>query len=86
MRARGIRWPMGEGWRAPHGETLRTFPIRTCSDNKFRGHQRQGRPCLLFHIEKCSGPCIGAVEPATYRQMLADLMAFLSGDTHKLSD
>ena len=35
---------------------LRTFPIRTCSDNKFAEHQRLGRPCLLFHIEKCAGP------------------------------
>ena len=31
---------------------LRTFPVRTCSDNKFHVHERQGRPCLLFHIEK----------------------------------
>ena len=60
---------------------LRSFGIRTCSDTKLSRHVRLGRPCLLYHIEKCSGPCIGAVEPATYRQMLADLMAFLSGDT-----
>ncbi len=32
---------------------LRTFPVRTCSDNKFRTHERLGRPCLLYHIEKC---------------------------------
>ncbi|NDH88693.1 MAG: excinuclease ABC subunit UvrC, partial [Actinobacteria bacterium] len=31
---------------------LRTFPIRTCTDNKFRHHERLGKPCLLFHIEK----------------------------------
>src|SRR5246127_2048729 len=30
---------------------LRTLPIRTCSDNKCRTHQRLGRPCLLYHIE-----------------------------------
>jgi excinuclease ABC subunit C len=30
---------------------LRTFPIRTCSDNKLGRHQKLGRPCLLFHIE-----------------------------------
>ena len=35
---------------------LRTFPIRTCSDNKFATHARAGRPCLLYHIEKCTGP------------------------------
>ena len=41
---------------------LRTFPLRTCSDNKFNNHHRLGRPCLLFHIEKCSGPCVGEVD------------------------
>ena len=40
---------------------LRTFPVRTCSDAKLRRHQALGRPCLLFHIEKCSGPCVGEV-------------------------
>ncbi|HLI02190.1 MAG TPA: excinuclease ABC subunit UvrC [Acidimicrobiales bacterium] len=60
---------------------LRTFPIRTCSDNKFRVHQRQGRPCLLFHIEKCSGPCIEAVDHRPYDQMVSELIDFLDGDT-----
>jgi excinuclease ABC subunit C len=60
---------------------LRTFPIRTCSDNKFRTHERLGRPCLLFHIEKCSGPCVGSVDPDTYKGMVDDLVSFLDGDT-----
>ena len=60
---------------------LRTFPIRTCSDGKFRTHQRQGRPCLLYHIEKCAGPCIGAVDRDLYQGMVGELMGFLGGDT-----
>jgi excinuclease ABC subunit C len=60
---------------------LRTFPIRTCSDNKFRSHARQGRPCLLFHIEKCSGPCVGAVDREPYARLVGELLAFLDGDT-----
>jgi excinuclease ABC subunit C len=60
---------------------LRTFPIRTCSDNKFHVHERQGRPCLLFHIEKCSGPCIKAIEPPRYRELVHDLTEFLDGET-----
>jgi len=60
---------------------LRTFPIRTCSDNKFRVHQKQGRPCLLYHIEKCSGPCIGAIDHKEYEELVADLIQFLNGDT-----
>ena len=60
---------------------LRSFGVRTCSDTKLGRHVRLGRPCLLYHIEKCSGPCIGAVDHETYSALLADLMAFLSGDT-----
>jgi len=63
---------------------LRSFPVRTCSDTKFRRHQRLGRPCLLYHIERCSGPCVGAVEHDEYERLVADLISFLSGDTGPL--
>jgi excinuclease ABC subunit C len=60
---------------------LRTFPIRTCSDVKFHNHQRLGRPCLLYHIEKCSGPCVGEVEPDDYKKLVDELVSFLDGET-----
>ena len=60
---------------------LRSFPIRTCSPAKFNQHQRLGRPCLLFHIEKCSGPCVGEIEEVPYRQLVGELCDFLDGDT-----
>ena len=60
---------------------LRRFPLRTCSDTKFLRHERLGRPCLLFDIERCSGPCVGAVGHGSYLQMVEELMSFLSGDT-----
>ncbi len=60
---------------------LRTFPIRTCSDGKFEQHRRLGRPCLLYHIEKCSGPCVGEVETDSYESLVRDLCKFLDGDT-----
>ena len=53
---------------------LRTFPIRTCTDNKFRHHERLGKPCLLFHIEKCAGPCVGEIEKAGYDELVAELL------------
>ncbi len=59
---------------------LRSFPVRTCSDAKFRRHERLGRPCLLYDIQRCSGPCVGAVGQEGYRQMVEDLMTFLSGE------
>ncbi len=63
---------------------LRSFPVRTCSDAKFRNHERLGRPCLLFHIERCSGPCVGAVTHEEYDRMVSDLATFLAGDTAPL--
>src|SRR5436190_14856210 len=60
---------------------LRSFPVRTCSPGKFNEHQRLGRPCLLFHIEKCSGPCVGEIEEMPYRQLVHELCEFLDGDT-----
>ena len=60
---------------------LRTFPVRTCTDNKFRHHERLGKPCLLFHIEKCAGPCVGEIQKDAYDELVAELVRFLEGDT-----
>jgi excinuclease ABC subunit C len=60
---------------------LRSFPIRTCSPAKFNQHERLGRPCLLFHIEKCSGPCVDEIDEVAYRQLVNELCEFLDGDT-----
>ena len=63
---------------------LRTFPLRTCSDNKLERHRKLGKPCLLFHIEKCSGPCVGEIEPDEYRRLTDELLRFLAGDTEEV--
>jgi excinuclease ABC subunit C len=63
---------------------LRTFPVRTCAASKFKQHQRLGRPCLLFHIEKCSGPCVGEVSAADYKVHVDGLMKFLDGDNNEI--
>ena len=60
---------------------LRTFPVRTCSQGKFNQHARLGRPCLLFHIEKCAGPCVGEVDAEKYREFVDQMSRFLDGDT-----
>ncbi len=65
---------------------LRSFPIRTCSPAKFNQHERLGRPCLLFHIEKCAGPCVGEIEEIPYRELVAELIDFLDGDTDEIVD
>ncbi len=60
---------------------LRTFPIRTCTQSKFDRHHRLGRPCLYAHIEKCCAPCVGAVTPDEYDDLVQELVDFLDGET-----
>lgn len=63
---------------------LRTYPVRTCTNAKFKRHQAIGRPCLLFDIEKCSGPCVGEISKAAYTAQVDGLASFLSGDSGEL--
>ena len=79
--AASARAPATSG-RTPHAYAirdtldllLRSFPIRTCSPAKFNQHERLGRPCLLFHIEKCAGPCVGEIDQEAYRELVDELM------------
>ena len=84
-KRKGVRYfgPFGHAYaiRETLDLLLRTFPVRTCSDNKLERHAKLGRPCLLFHIEKCSGPCVGEISDDDYQQLVTDLVSFLDGDT-----
>ena len=84
-RRRGVRYfgPYAHAYaiRETLDLLLRSFPVRTCSPGKFRQHERLGRPCLLFHIEKCVGPCVGEVSADDYSSMVDGLCRFLGGDT-----
>ena len=84
-RRKGVRYfgPYAHAYaiRETLDELLRTFPLRTCSDAKFGRHNKLGKPCLLFHIEKCSGPCVGEIDHAAYSTLVGELIEFLDGDT-----
>jgi len=60
---------------------LMTFPMRTCSQGVFDRCRRRNRPCLLFDIERCSGPCVGEVSPDEHRRIVLELCDFLDGNT-----
>ncbi len=85
---KGVRYygPFGHAYaiRETLDLLLRTFPIRTCSDNKLERHRKLGRPCLLFHIEKCSGPCVAEISRADYDELVKKLIAFLDGETDEI--
>lgn len=54
------------------------FPYLTC-DREITG--KDARPCLYYDIKLCTGPCIGAIDQAGYRQMIEDFCSFLDGHT-----
>jgi excinuclease ABC subunit C len=65
---------------------LRTFPMRTCSQGVFDRCRRRNRPCLLFDIERCAGPCVRAVSAEQHRDIALQLGDFLAGNTKPVVD
>ncbi len=59
----------------------RIFTYLTC-DRVITGLDE--RPCLYYDIKLCSGPCIGAIKQAEYRQAIDDLCNFLEGKTEPI--
>ncbi len=54
----------------------KAFLIRNCSDSYY---ENRSRPCLLFQIKRCSGPCTGEISLEDYAGLVTEAKAFLSG-------
>jgi excinuclease ABC subunit C len=61
----------------------RAFLIRSCSDAVF---ESRTRPCLLFQIKRCSGPCTGEIGPEDYTELVGEAKGFLSGKSRLVRD
>jgi excinuclease ABC subunit C len=70
--------------RVTMDELLEAFPLRSCSKHKFNYQQRINRPCLLYDIGKCSGPCVGAIDPPGYQELVQSWARFFEGDVREL--
>ena len=57
------------------------FPYRSCTKT-ITGND--ARPCLDFHIHRCVGPCIGAVDKQEYSEVIDQVVLFLEGKTNKV--
>ena len=61
------------------GVIRRIFTVRSCSDDL--PQERRERPCLDYHIGRCKAPCVGWQGQTDYGAMMAEVVAFLEGDT-----
>ncbi len=52
------------------------FLLRSCTDSFFNNRDR---PCLLYQIKRCSAPCVGRIDDASYDSLVADAKSFLDG-------
>src|SRR5436190_10871068 len=57
----------------------RLFPFRTCTIDIKDGERALQRPCLLYHIKRCQGPCIEAISKDDYRADIEQVELFLEG-------
>jgi excinuclease ABC subunit C len=64
----------------------RLFPFRTCTIDIKDGERALQRPCLLYHIKRCQGPCIQAVSKDDYRAQIAQIELFLEGRQESVVD
>ena len=55
------------------------FPFRTCNLDIPDGKRVLERPCLLYYINRCQGPCIQAIEKPDYRATIGSIVDFLEG-------
>jgi excinuclease ABC subunit C len=61
----------------------KAFLLRTCSDAAF---DSRTRPCLLYQIKRCSGPCTGEIALDEYQSLVEEAKAFLSGSSQKVKE
>ena len=57
------------------------FQLRVCDDAVFKNRER---PCILYQIKRCSGPCVGYVKENEYKKSVEDAIEFVSGKSRKI--
>ena len=61
----------------------RAFKLRNCSDNVFANRTR---PCLQYHIKRCTAPCVDKISKSAYAQDVQKARGFLTGESRQIQD
>ncbi len=57
------------------------FHLRVCDDTVFKNRER---PCILYQIKRCSGPCVGYIKKEEYKSSVEDAIEFVSGKSRRI--
>lgn len=61
----------------------RAFLLRSCTDSFY---ENRTRPCLLYQIKRCSGPCTGEISHEAYGELVTEARDFLSGKSRAVRE